>query len=219
MWKVLRLDWKIFRRSQNKCMQKKIINWWLLNRWNSTYLIFERAYDLKDAISRLVELDNMFKHAPSIEEWKNVEVIMECFEVFYDVTENFSGSKCPTANIYFNDICTIYFALKEWLHNPYPFLVSMAVKMIENFEKYWKITNIALAIASILNSCCKMKSVNYFFNLIYGAEFECELKINGISNVLRSLYNEYAVCHSQPRDFFFWDWWWFWYWDSKHRHF
>jgi len=54
-----------------------------------------------------------------------------------------------------------------------------------------------LTIASILNPCYKMKSVDYFFNLIYDAEFECELKINGIRNVLRSLYNEYVVRHSQ----------------------
>ena len=97
--------------------------------------MLERAYGLKDTISRLAELDNKFKHAPSIEEWENVKVILECLEVFYDMTENFSGSKYPTANINFNDICTIYVALKEWLHNPYPFLLSMVGKMNENFEK------------------------------------------------------------------------------------
>jgi len=98
--------------------------------------MLESTYGLKDAISRLTELDNKFKHAPSIEEWENVKVNLECLEGFYDVIEKLLGSKYPTANIYFNDICTIYFALKEWLHNPYPFLASMAEKMIENFEKY-----------------------------------------------------------------------------------
>ncbi|MQL95330.1 hypothetical protein Taro_028022 [Colocasia esculenta] len=126
-------------------------------------------------------------------DWNNVKSINECLRVFYQMTVKISSSISPTANHCFNNICGIHLSLRTWSISSNPLVSSVATKMLEQFERYWGITNIIPAAASILDPRYKMKSVEYFSKLIYTDESEAEAKIENVLQALKNLFNEYAV--------------------------
>ncbi|KAL2897227.1 putative AC transposase [Bienertia sinuspersici] len=71
-------------------------------RWNSTFLMLDRALYFRPAIDHFVEKDSELKIylLDDVERGK-VSVIHNFLKVFYNVTKEFSTSKTPTANIYF----------------------------------------------------------------------------------------------------------------------
>ncbi|CAO2179263.1 unnamed protein product [Urochloa humidicola] len=160
-------------------------------RWNSTYNMLETAYKFREAFTRMQERDSSYKLAPSDDDWKNVSIVRQCLKVFYEVTKRVSGTKYPTASLYFNDFCSIYLLLREWEHNDNSFVAAMAKPMLEKFEKYWGITNKLLTFATILDPRYKLKSIEYFYRLLYG-EFLAEVKVDAIKKSLAELFSEYA---------------------------
>ncbi|XP_058103795.1 zinc finger BED domain-containing protein RICESLEEPER 1-like isoform X3 [Magnolia sinica] len=176
---------------QVRAPQKKLILD-VPTRWKSTYMMLETALEFKDVISLLAECDSNLKAAPSTEEWEKARLTCDCLKLFYDVSRIFSGTKYPTANRCFAEICGIHLQLKEWCVCENYFIVLMAMKMKERFDKYWSNISLILAIAAILDPRVKMKSIEYYFPKIYGNE--TELRTKGIRDGLHNLYNEYAVC-------------------------
>lgn len=114
------------------------------------------------------------------------------------MTQFFVSMKDPHSNVFFIEICNIHLLLKEWCKSSYPFLVSMASKMMEKLKKYWSVTGINLAIAAILDLRLKMKSVESYFPLIFGSE--AWMRIAEVRNCLNNLYNEY-MARSTPNLF------------------
>ncbi|XP_008792782.2 zinc finger BED domain-containing protein RICESLEEPER 1-like isoform X1 [Phoenix dactylifera] len=161
--------------------------------WVSTYSMLETACQYQDAFSRLAEWDTEFTDCLSSKEWSNAKAVAECLEVLYHAIEKFSATRVPTANLYFNDICGIHLLMKTWCMSPHPVVASMAVQMLEKFEQYWDLTRIIMAIASILDPRYKMKSIEYYFKLIYNDPYESKARIDTIRNNFINLYNEYAI--------------------------
>ena len=87
-------------------------------RWNATYLMLKTALMYKDVFARLKQRDSQYKTLPSPMEWENARVICDKLEVFYEVTALFSGTRYPTANLYFTKISEIRLKLSEWLLSP-----------------------------------------------------------------------------------------------------
>jgi hypothetical protein len=56
---------------------------------------------------------------------------------FYRAICAFSGTKYPTANLYFPVVALIYVNLKQELENKDKDKRSIANQMISKFEKYW----------------------------------------------------------------------------------
>ena len=77
----------------------------------------------------------------------------------------FSGSKYPTANLFFPKICEIRMAITDWLSSSNENVRAMASNMEEKFLKYWDVTHGIMAVASILDSRYKMKLIEFFFFL------------------------------------------------------
>ena len=50
---------------------------------------------------------------PSDDDWKMATEIYEKLEIFYKVTELFSGTQYPTSNVYFPKVCELQLALNE----------------------------------------------------------------------------------------------------------
>ncbi|KAF1892793.1 hypothetical protein Lal_00035437 [Lupinus albus] len=48
-----------------------------------------------------------------------------------------SGTKYPTANIYFPKICQIKLAISQWMNSSNEFIKRMAENMMTKFENYW----------------------------------------------------------------------------------
>jgi hypothetical protein len=102
-----------------------------------------------------------------------------------------SGTKFPTASLYFNDLCGIYLLLLDWQVSSDKFVSKMTEPMKEKFEKYWGVANKLLSVATILDPHYKLKSIQYFYGLLYGG-LEAEIKVESVRKCLQDLYDEYA---------------------------
>ncbi|KAH9780517.1 BED-type domain-containing protein [Citrus sinensis] len=158
-------------------------------RWNSTYLMLEVALIYKDVFTRLKHRDNQYKHLPTEVEWELARVVCERLKPFYTMTEMFSGTKYPTANLFFPIICEIRLSLNAWLNSSCDVIKNMAKSMLEKFGKYWDEIHGVMAVAVVLDPRYKMVLVDYFFPQIYGSD--ASTHIDRIRTLCSDLYSEY----------------------------
>ena len=159
-------------------------------RWNFTYLMLSMAIPYQEVFDRMKLCDPQFKNTPTNDDWKMAREICEKLELFYSVTELFSGTMYPTANVYFSKICEIRLSLKEWLQSSGPIIRDMASNMICKFDKYWGKINAVMAVGTVLDPRYKMMLLNYFFPLMYGDEAPYE--IQRVQILFQDLVNEYT---------------------------
>lgn len=79
-------------------------------RWNSTYLMLKRAFELKTAFDATVGSKSF---AISLEDWNRVELLVSFLAPFYDATTTLSESGVPKLS---RTVCT-YNALFDHLEN------------------------------------------------------------------------------------------------------
>ncbi|RVW39644.1 hypothetical protein VitviT2T_017406 [Vitis vinifera] len=161
-------------------------------RWNLTYFMLEAALEYKDAFSLLQEHDSAYTMCPSDTEWERAGAIAGYLKLFIEVTHVFSGSKYPTANIYFPEICDIHLQLIDLCNSSDILISTLALKMKSKFDEYWKKCSLALAVAAILDPRFKMKLVEYYYSKIYGSN--ATVHIDDISVSIKALFNEHAIC-------------------------
>ncbi|XP_042386896.1 zinc finger BED domain-containing protein RICESLEEPER 2-like [Zingiber officinale] len=137
-------------------------------RWNSTYLMLNTALEYEAVFARLKQRETLYKRVPTQEDWSKVREISSKLEMFFDATELFSGTKYPTINLFFSTICDIKLAIGDWLLSDDNVVKTMATNMKVKFEKYWDVMNCLLAIGSILDLRYKMKTVQFYYPLVYG---------------------------------------------------
>ena len=110
-------------------------------------------------------------------------------KLFYHVTEMFSGTKYPTANLFFPKICEIRLLLRDCLSSSYKNIKLMAKSMIAKFDEYWSVIHGILDLATILDPRFKMKLIEYYFPKLYGDESPNE--IERVRNLCFDLVKEY----------------------------
>ncbi|KAL4302404.1 hypothetical protein GQ457_10G016050 [Hibiscus cannabinus] len=159
-------------------------------QWNSTYVMLETAIEYRDAFCQLPDLD--LDLAVSDEEWEWAISITGYLKLFIEIISVFSSNKCPTANIYFPEICHVHIQLIDWCKSPNNFLSSLAAKMKAKFDKYWSKCSLSLAVAAILDPRFKMKLVEYYYSQIYGST--ALERIKEVSDGLKELFNTYSIC-------------------------
>ncbi|PPS11115.1 hypothetical protein GOBAR_AA09533 [Gossypium barbadense] len=159
-------------------------------RWNSTYMMLETAVEYRNVFHHLPELDPDF--ALSDEEWERASSIVSYLKLLIEIINVFSSNKCPTANIYFPEICHVHIQLIEWCKSSDAFLSSLATKMKAKFDKYWSKCSLALAVAAILDPRFKMKLVEYYYSQIYGST--ALERIKEASDGIKELFNAYSIC-------------------------
>jgi hypothetical protein len=137
-------------------------------RWNSTYLMLETAIHYRSAFSYLEMIDSNYKHCPAAPEWEKTTHICCFFAPFYHATCGFSGTKYPTANLYFPVIFDIYVTLKEEVESEDEYKRLMATQMLSKFEKYWLEFSVVLALAVVLDPRYKLELVNFCYSRLYG---------------------------------------------------
>jgi hypothetical protein len=139
--------------------------------------MLETTQKFRKAFNRMQERDVAYNIAPSNDDWNNVSIVRQCLKVFYDVTKRVSGTKYPTVSLYFNDFLRYLSSLEEMGAHENNFVAEMAKPMLEKFEKYWRIVNKLLTFATIVDPRYKMKSIEYYYILVYG-EFLSEVLVN-----------------------------------------
>jgi len=78
-----------------------------MTRWNFTYLMLESALHYKDVYPHLAIIDKHYPFFPSPDEWDKVQMFCKFFQLYYDLTNIFSGSKYRTANLFFHGVWAI----------------------------------------------------------------------------------------------------------------
>ncbi|KAK4769369.1 hypothetical protein SAY86_027519 [Trapa natans] len=160
-------------------------------RWDSTCRMLEAALVYKGAFSLLRENDLKFTSWPSDTEWEKVGSVTGFLNVFLDILNDISRSKCPTANIYFPLICDVHLKLISWCESSDEFISSLARKMRIKFDDYWENCSLSLAIAVFLDPRFKMKLVEYYFPQVYGSS--SQERINDVSCHIKALYDELSI--------------------------
>jgi hypothetical protein len=169
-----------------------------LTRWNSTYNMLKTAMGYKDVFPRLKQREPLYKNVPSEDDWAKTKQIAEKLAMFYNVTVLFSGTKYPTANLFFKNICLIRLALEEWILSEQPDVCAMALSMIAKFEKYWDTMHGLLSIASILDPRYKMKMIQFFFPKIYPVDPVSEME--RVKQLFYDLVEEYQIRSKQSQE-------------------
>ena len=111
--------------------------------------------------------------------------------IFNDITEMISGTKYPTANIYFPQICEIKMALSEWVNSPNEVIQNMAEKMLQKFDSYWSVIHVIMGVATVLDPRYKMELLEFYFESIYPMDFFSQ--VNRIRNLCYDLVSEYQA--------------------------
>ncbi|KAL4280516.1 hypothetical protein GQ457_03G012420 [Hibiscus cannabinus] len=141
-------------------------------------VIFWSALTYKDVFLRCVQLhgDPSYKHLTTEDDWTFRGKICEKLVLFYEMTEDFSGKKYSTANLYFPHICSI--------------------------RKYWSVVNGIMSVATLLDPRYKTDFLECYFEDIYGVDAEYELE--KIVQLCRDLVKEYEakmLSGSEPQFF------------------
>ncbi|XP_056685649.1 zinc finger BED domain-containing protein RICESLEEPER 2-like [Spinacia oleracea] len=160
-------------------------------RWNSTYLMLDRALYFRAAIDHVVEKDSEIKmYLLDDDEWKKVSVIHDFLKFFYDVTNEFSSSNTPTTNIYFKGVWDIQCMLLEAANGSNSFLDAMVKEMQKKFDKYWSDYNLLLSCAYVLDPRFKLKLVEYCYTSLYG-KARVKEKVAEVRSTLCNFLKEY----------------------------
>jgi len=158
-------------------------------RWNSTYKMLDIAICYKDVFFRLKQREAQYTSLPTDMQWEFAKDVCRRLKLFNDITEIISGSKYPTANIFFPKICEIKIAINDWVKSPEITIQNMAIQMLKKFESYWSVIHDILAIASVLDPRYKMDMLEYYFYKLYGNDFD--LKLSRIRQMCYDLVLEY----------------------------
>lgn len=118
--------------------------------------MFDSALYYQWAFTKLKVSDSNYKHALNDEEWEKVEGICKFLGVFYNVIRLFSGSKYPTANLYFSNVFLVQHTLMKAIADRNYVARSLATKMKPKFDKYWADYNSILSIVVVFDPRCKI---------------------------------------------------------------
>ncbi|XP_059650339.1 zinc finger BED domain-containing protein RICESLEEPER 2-like [Cornus florida] len=134
--------------------------------------------------------DSNYKFCPSQEEWSRIEKIYKFLTVFYDVKNIFSGSKYPTANLYFPSVFSVQLTLREEMDSKDQFMSKMATQMYSKFVKYWSDYSMILAIAVILDPRYKLGFVIFSYNKLNG---DNNIESTLVHDALFNLFDQYLL--------------------------
>ncbi|KAI0489235.1 hypothetical protein KFK09_029077 [Dendrobium nobile] len=165
-------------------------------RWNSTFIMLDSAIYFRRAFMHLELSDSNYKSCPSNSEWEKMVKICKFLAPFYQITCAFSGTKYPTANLYFPCVSTAYATLKHELSCGEEYIRRMTVGMLAKFEKYWSDFSVILAIAVILDPRYKFNFIEWCYKRLYSGHYDSE--IEKVKDKLSTLYSSYAIVQNQP---------------------
>ena len=114
-------------------------------------MIGKTALTYKKVFPRLKLFESHYVLVPSEAEWETAKDVCYRLELFYNVTELFSGTRYPTANMFFPVICRIKMTLNEWLMSSNVVISTMAKSMVAKFNAYWNVIHKLMGVAGVLD--------------------------------------------------------------------
>ncbi|KAG2540024.1 hypothetical protein PVAP13_9NG518114 [Panicum virgatum] len=188
------LQWDELMRRANECGldTSKGLSLDVATKWNSTYLMLRDALYYKAAFMRLKSSDRRRyeKITPSPSEWAMAFKLFQCLKKFYDLTELFSGTLYPTANLFYRGFCEIKILLDDWSHSEDEIISGMATNMSRKFEKYWKKSSTTLVVACFLDPRYKKRLIEFYMRKFHGNT--CQVHVDAIVDLIKKLYQSYV---------------------------
>ncbi|CAL1383073.1 unnamed protein product [Linum trigynum] len=174
---------------RSNCLNSKGL--WLdcPTRWNSTYMMLERAELYRRAFQHLKLVDRNFERFSSDVEWEKIKKIKKILKPFDDITNLFSGVHYPTSNLYFCNVWRIQMRLMEASRSMDSDIRNMASAMKEKFDKYWESYSTILSMAVVFDPRYKLDSVKFCYEKLYGdinvAKSKCSELQGNICDLLK----------------------------------
>ena len=160
-------------------------------RWNSTYKMLQIAISYEAVFTRLKQRESQYTCLPSASQWQFAKDMCGRLKVFNAVTEIFSATKQPTANIYFSKICEINLAIRQWLSDPNEVIHKMAEKIKVKFDKYWTVIHDIMGVATVLDPRYKMELLIYYYPKLYGNDSVAQ--VSRIRQLCYDLVSDYQL--------------------------
>ncbi|KAM3303723.1 hypothetical protein P3S67_014753 [Capsicum chacoense] len=217
--------WKNFQECcVDENLAKKSLRLDVPTRWNSTYLMLNRAIEYEGAILTYADRDIGLAHhlefghicvcdsdSDIVDEeqpvgsllcsdWDSIKRIAKFLELFFKLTLKVSGSLYITSNIHFLEICQVGFCLSKLISSDDIVLAQMATKMKKKFEKYWgdpTKMNKMLFIPCVLDPRHKFTTLSFALKKMFGdngATIEKDVR-----EYMKSLFNEYSSSASKDK--------------------
>lgn len=149
-------------------------------RWDTTYLMLDRAFKYRKTFQRLEEeyrssLDELHNEKPTGDAWKNAGVLAKFLGKFYETAERLSSSSHATSDLYFYEMASLLSAVNDWANDPDLCLRSMSRKIKEDLVHYYgdiyKVNMIVLIVV-VLDPRYKLKFIKFSYVRIYDWEEE-----------------------------------------------
>uniref|UniRef100_A0A0A0LYS2 BED-type domain-containing protein n=1 Tax=Cucumis sativus TaxID=3659 RepID=A0A0A0LYS2_CUCSA len=160
-------------------------------QWNTTYHMLVAASEMKEVFSCLDTSDPDYREAPSLEDWKLVEILCTYLKLLFDAANILTTTTHPSAITVFHEVWRIHSELARAITNEDPFISSLSKMMLEKFDKYWKDCSIVLAAAVVMDPRFKMKLVEFSFTKVYGEEAPAYIKV--VDDGIHELFDEYVA--------------------------
>ncbi|KAK2642511.1 hypothetical protein Ddye_024274 [Dipteronia dyeriana] len=160
--------------------------------WNSTYLMLTIASKYKTVFSCLSARERQYRSVPQEKDWELASKLDDNLRKFYEVTEMFSGTKYPTTNLFFLEVCEIRLSLSDWLTSKTEVIRKMAKNMIQKHEHYWGVLHGVMVVATILDPRYKLKLIGFYFDSLFGKS-DSEFHIKRAFNLCGDLVDEHTL--------------------------
>lgn len=129
-------------------------------RWNSTYLMLERAFRLRESIDRAYLLMTELKLSHTLIDWELVQELIKFLEPFYELTVQISGENyttLPLVNVYLPALIK-HLRSADYSHS---LLKEAAAAVLRKLDKYGPHTDQPVAvIATILDPRFKLSPID-----------------------------------------------------------
>ncbi|XP_022987621.1 zinc finger BED domain-containing protein DAYSLEEPER-like isoform X1 [Cucurbita maxima] len=160
-------------------------------QWNTTYHMLVAASEMKEVFSCLDTSDPDYREAPSMEDWKLVDILCTYLKLLFDAANILTTTSHPSAITVFHEVCRIHSELARAVTSEDPFTSSLSKMMLEKVDKYWKDCSIVLAAAVVMDPRFKMKLVEFSFTKVYGEEAPAYIKV--VDDGIHELFEEYVA--------------------------
>ncbi|KAG8656264.1 hypothetical protein MANES_04G111500v8 [Manihot esculenta] len=160
-------------------------------KWNTTYQMLVAACELKEVFACLDTSDPVYKINPSMDDWKQVEILCTYLKLFYDAACILTGPTYPPANAFYHEVSKIQLELTHAAISQDPFVSNLTKPLKEKFDQYWRDCFLVLAIAVVMDPRFKMKLVEFSFSRIFGEDAGMWIKI--VDDGIHELFLEYLT--------------------------
>lgn len=161
------------------------------SKWDSTYHMLVAACELQEVFTCLDTSDPDYKITPSIDEWKQVEILCTYLKCLFDVANVLTSPTYPTANAFFPEVSNIQMDLMQAAMSEDLFISSLTRPLHERFDKYWSNSCLVLAFAVVMDPRFKMKLVELTFSKIYSENAETWVRI--VDDGIHELFIDYMT--------------------------